>query len=92
MGRYSGMKPMDWILDAWDWFKEDGWIIFLILGILGITVWIVYVTTRQETASYQRFMDECLQDHKEYECEALWRSGKPKSEVIYIPMSTGGRR
>lgn len=32
------------------------------------------------------FMEECRQDHKQYECTALWRKGEDTSTVIPIPV------
>ena len=33
------------------------------------------------------FMAECAQDHKAYECEAMWRAGEPK--LIAVPVVAG---
>lgn len=27
--------------------------------------------------AHDRFMEQCQEDHKEYECVAMWRGGKP---------------
>ena len=36
---------------------------------------------------HARFMSQCMQDHKEYECTAMWRAGDqhPLPQVIFIP-------
>lgn len=37
-----------------------------------------------ETEEYEIFMEACLEDHKQYECKAMWRRGK--STVVPMPI------
>lgn len=43
---------------------------------------------------YDRFMNGCAQDHKEYECVIMWRASRrddgPPS-VVFVPTPTIGR-
>ena len=48
-----------------------------------------YAITRGREA-HGRFMRQCMEDHKEYECTALWRAGDRASpDLIVIPIPTG---
>ncbi len=48
-----------------------------------------YAVTRGREA-HVRFMRQCMEDHKEYECTALWRAGDRASpDLIVIPIPTG---
>jgi hypothetical protein len=34
-----------------------------------------------------RFMSQCMEDHKEYECTALWRAGSSEPPtIVYVPI------
>src|SRR3954462_1642193 len=64
-------------------------IVFLV--ITGFTAAIWYGVKR-ENAAHDRFMAQCMQDHKEYECTAMWRagdSGPPAVIPMFIPIPTG---
>lgn len=41
-----------------------------------------------EKKEREQFLVECLQDHKKYECDALWRAGKSDTEIVpmFIPI------
>ena len=41
----------------------------------------------EDNAHAERVMAECMQDHKAYECEAMWRAGEPK--LIAVPVVAG---
>ena len=48
--------------------------------------WLVIYVVKVATASHERFMDQCMQDHKEYECTAMWRAGdSAPPTVVFIP-------
>jgi len=32
------------------------------------------------------FMAQCLKDHKEYECTAMWRAGEDHTTVVPVPV------
>lgn len=67
----------DWLLDNFGWC-----LVALTLGLAGLITWICVSESRSE----DRFMLECQQDHKRYECEALWRSGQKGSTMpVVIP-------
>ncbi len=37
-------------------------------------------------AKYAEFMQGCSQDHKKYECMAMWRAGDKSDYPVIIPM------
>ena len=47
--------------------------------------------TAEKEAHEKRFMAECQQDKKRYECEAMWRAGEDHEHLIpvVIPMPSG---
>jgi len=70
-------------------FIEIEWAI--VLAVVAIIVALLIGLFKHEFAEEQRFdrlMAECLQDHKEYECEAILRTGNTSTLVpmpIIIP-------
>ena len=49
-----------------------------------------YYAVSREREAHARFMRQCVQDHKEYECTALWRAGDPPSpNIIFLPIPIG---
>lgn len=63
----------DFMMDHMGWVF--GAFCALIVGLLIVGA----VNSVNEKAA---FMAECVQDHKQYECDAIWRSGEPD----YIPV------
>lgn len=61
--------------------------IAVIFGGLGIGV---YYEEQDNGERQSRFMTECQEDRKRYECEAMWRAGNTRTHVqpmpIVIPM------
>lgn len=68
---------MDWVMDHFGW-------IFLI-GLM-VIIGGAFFATATDNAREKRFMAECQQDHKRYECEALWRQGEPRTTVVPMPV------
>ena len=53
--------------------------------LLGFT-WLMVHASNVASASHARFMGQCMQDHKEYECTAMWRAGdNGQSTVVVVP-------
>lgn len=48
----------------------------------------VWYSVAVSWAQHDRFMAGCLEDHKEYECMAMWRAGDRASDVVVVPMPT----
>ena len=49
-------------------------------------IWLMIYVAKVASASHARFMDQCMQDHKEYECTAMWRAGDSgQPTVVFIP-------
>ena len=43
----------------------------------------VYAFKTGENA-HRRFMTQCMEDHKEYECTAMWRAGSSEAPTIML--------
>lgn len=71
---------MDWVMDHFGYVFVAG------LTIIFCLVALVAVNDSKKEA---RFMAECQQDHKRYECEALWRQGEPQTIVAPMPVYVG---
>jgi hypothetical protein len=49
-------------------------------------VWLTVHVHNVSSARHARFMSQCMQDHKEYECTAMWRAGdREPPTLIFIP-------
>lgn len=44
--------------------------------------WVVH----RSNAEYAKFMRGCLQDHKKYECIAMWRAGDNNDFPVIVPI------
>jgi hypothetical protein len=59
-------------------------IIAAFVAAFGGTLW---YAIKHQNAVYARFMAGCLQDHKEYECMAMWRASDSRPPaVIPVPI------
>lgn len=46
-----------------------------------------YVVISRDRAEHTRFMHQCMQEHPEYWCTALWRAGRASTpDLLVIPM------
>ena len=62
----------------------------VVAGVLLLFVALGYYAVTREREAHARFMRQCMEDHKEYECTALWRAGDRASpDLIVIPIPTG---
>lgn len=70
------------------WNFED--LMMWILGatIAGLFAWVLYIFIFDD--SKEVFMRQCLKDHKEYECTAMWRAGR--SHFVPMPLIIPMRR
>lgn len=66
-----------------DWLEKSmGWVLTAItLGVCALLWWGV----EESIAARRAFMAECLQDHKQYECTAMWRAGESQVVPVFIP-------
>lgn len=65
--------------------SREAFLFFLfVLGICWALIAAIVTMGKNEEA----FMTACKQDHKEYECTAMWRSGNANTQVIpmYFPI------
>lgn len=71
-----------------DWFSDNvGWV-FVAVGVAvgAAVVVLMMVSVVDDVRREHRFMAECQQDHKRYECEALWRQGAAHTTVMPMPV------
>lgn len=67
------------------WFIDNrfGGGTLLALAIAG-GLWLMWWAIQEEAVYKQEFMDECLQDKKQYECTAMWRAGEKDNNTIIM--------
>lgn len=66
-------------------YENIGWAsLFLFMVLLGA----IAICVKNDNDANNKFMQECGQDHKRYECEAMWRSGESHEQMVpvFIPM------
>lgn len=68
-------------------FIDDHWPVLLIVALIGLTVWGIVAAVSHDERIEQSFMVECMEDHKRYECQAMWRAGK--SDTVVVPVYSG---
>lgn len=54
----------------------------LILACIGLAV----LSAKGDADREERFMSECQQDRKRYECEAMWRAGQSQVVPVTVPV------
>ena len=56
----------------------------LVIGLVfgALVGWVAY----RSGAEYAEFMRGCLQDHKKYECIAMWRAGDKNDLPVIVPI------
>lgn len=69
-----------------DWFQDVGWVLIVILLLVGLTSWGGWVTITDRIAREKEFMGECQKDHKKYECTAMWRRAEDHSQTVVMPV------
>lgn len=69
---------------SWERYDLYGFIalFFLVMCLSLLGIWVVRDGQSQEDA----FMKECQQDHKPYECTAMWRAGESRTLVMPMPV------
>ncbi len=60
------------------------------VGVLLFFAAVIYYGVTGQREAHARFMRQCMEDHKEYECTALWHAGdRPLPDLIVMPIPTG---
>lgn len=49
-------------------------------------VFLMVGAVQSDSRAQAAFMAQCLQDHKEYECVAMWRAGESHTQVVPMPI------
>ena len=69
-----------------EWFNDNFGLSICLAGLLivGLFIWGVKSSINEKTT----FMEECMEDLKQYECTALWRQGNKGTTAVpvVIPM------
>jgi hypothetical protein len=59
----------------------------LAVCMFGLFVGLIYWGVTSDNEKRDRFMTECQQDRKRYECDAMWRAGDSQvTPAIVIPV------
>ena len=62
----------------------------IMIGTILLVMIAIYYGVSRGQEAHARFMRQCMEDHKEYECTALWRAGDRASpDLIVMPIPTG---
>lgn len=61
-----------------------GWIT---LGLIVMVFALFFVWSWATIEAQRRFMTECKQYRKHYECVAMWRAGNADGNVVVVPMA-----
>lgn len=65
-----------------DWvFNNLGKCVLLLAGLMFALLVLAVIG---ESANRADFMAECLQDRKQYECTAMWKSSQPQTTFIPV--------
>jgi hypothetical protein len=70
------------VSDMAGWFEPNVGAIFLLL-FSGIGL-VLVGAVKSDSAARAEWMAECVKDHKEYECVAMWRAGDRRITPIPI--------
>lgn len=60
-----------------------------VFGICVVFIALVVVAVSEESKHQDAFMKQCMEDHKQYECDALWRAGEDHTQVVPMPVIIG---
>jgi hypothetical protein len=63
-----------------EWVRGFGmpeWLLVIMLSLVALIIPLSII-------GHQQFMAECLQDHKQYECTAMWRSTQTSPPLVII--------
>lgn len=67
----------DWIVDNLGW---------VLVGTLVLMAAFFVAAVDADSKARNAFMRECLQDHKQYECTAMWRAGERHERTTVVPV------
>lgn len=54
------------------------------VGVIVAIVLVLIVSAIGYTKNHERFMADCLQDHKQYECDMMWKAANPPPQVVHV--------
>jgi len=58
---------------------RDEWVLFCLLTVLLFLLGLIGISSYEQR---QAFMEECVQDYKQYECTVMWRNSTPDTMII----------
>ena len=62
----------------------DDFVDVFMWGLIGFLVLCLIAALVANDQNYKEFMGACKQDHKEYECNAMWRAGEDHTTIMPI--------
>lgn len=62
------------------WLTNEGAVALILIAMVVVILFGVY----SESTEKEAFMNECRQDRKQYECEAMWRGTKTHTTPMPI--------
>lgn len=68
---------IDWIFD------HLGWIFILVVSLIVV---FAFIFGCEDNKEHERLMQECMKDHKEYECYSMLKSCNQHTNSTYVPM------
>lgn len=69
-------------------FNFNWELIFLLGGVLFVA-FISYFAIKGSVEEKEKFLSECMTEHKEYECLSMWRSGDKEVVPVFFPIPMG---
>lgn len=57
----------------------------IVMGTIVVLVGVILLAGKQMAAEKKKFMDDCMRDHKEYECTIMWKNAQPDTQTIIVP-------
>jgi hypothetical protein len=56
-----------------------------VMATIVVCVLLLIVAGKSMSEEKEKFMRDCMRDHKEYECTLMWKEAQPDTQYIYIP-------
>ena len=67
---------------------DDGFGVFVFV-LLAAFIGLLVFAVSEDSKHNETFMKQCMEDHKQYECDALWRAGEDHTTVMPMPVYIG---
>lgn len=69
--------------------RGNGLVVLLcLLALIAGIGWVLYAALHADNDRRERFMQECLQYEREYQCTAKWRAGESRTTIMPMVVPT----